>query len=274
MPCSTASGTRRPSGSEAVLIGIQPCRYHHPVRQNQATHETSGLRPLRSNRTDRSPRSPRRGGFDDDFTPSPAPSYGERSSFGGPPRRPAGGSQVIASGPEISASVKWFNSEKGFGFVELADGSGDVFLHANALSQSGHESVSPGATLGVKIGQGPKGRQVAEVISVDESTAQPERPRSSPGFGAPRTGAPSGGFRSGRSAPDLSMAEEVRGIVKWYNATKGFGFITPDTGGKDIFVHASALERSGLSSLNEGQATRVQVVQGQKGPEAAAISLA
>jgi CspA family cold shock protein len=56
--------------------------------------------------------------------------------------------------------------------------------------------------------------------------------------------------------------------------TKGFGFITPDTGGKDIFVHASALERSGLSSLNEGQATRVQVVQGQKGPEAAAISLA
>ncbi|MGI4746920.1 MAG: cold-shock protein [Janthinobacterium lividum] len=72
----------------------------------------------------------------------------------------------------------------------------------------------------------------------------------------------------------MSSAEETRGIVKWYNATKGFGFITPDTGGKDIFVHASALERSGLSSLNEGQATRVQVVQGQKGPEAAAISLA
>ena len=182
---------------------------------------------------------------------------------------------MIASGPEISASVKWFNSEKGFGFVELADGSGDVFLHANALSQSGHDSVSPGATLGVRIGQGPKGRQVAEVLSVDESTAQPERPRSAPGgFGGPRS-ASSGGFRSsGRMQPDLSQAEEVHGIVKWYNATKGFGFITPDTGGKDIFVHASALERSGLSSLNEGQATRVQVVQGQKGPEAAAVSLA
>ncbi len=187
-----------------------------------------------------------------------------------------GGSQVIASGPEINASVKWFNSEKGFGFVELADGSGDVFLHANALSQSGHDSVSPGATLSVKIGQGPKGRQVAEVMSVDESTAQPERPRSGGGgFGAPRPGgAGAGGFRSGRATPDLSMAEEVRGIVKWYNATKGFGFITPDTGGKDIFIHASALERSGLSSLNEGQATLVQVVQGQKGPEAAGISLA
>ncbi|WP_428394912.1 cold-shock protein [Lichenicoccus sp.] len=227
---------------------------------------------MRSNRTDRSPRSPRRGGFDDDFVP--APSFGDRS--GPPARRPmggggGGGSQVLASGPEISASVKWFNGEKGFGFVELADGSGDVFLHANALNQSGHDSVSPGATLSVRIGQGPKGRQVAEVVSVDESTAQPERPRSAPGsFGAPR----SGGVRGGRMQPDLSQAEEVRGIVKWYNATKGFGFITPDTGGKDIFVHASALERSGLSSLNEGQATRVQVVQGQKGPEAAAISLA
>ena len=197
--------------------------------------------------------------------------------MGGAPGGGGGGSQVIASGPEISASVKWFNSEKGFGFVELSDGSGDVFLHANALTQSGHDSVSPGATLGVRIGQGPKGRQVAEVISVDETTAQPERPRSSApgGFGgAPRTGGAPGGPRGGRMTPDLSQAEEIRGIVKWYNATKGFGFITPDTGGKDIFVHASALERSGLSSLNEGQATRVQVVQGQKGPEAAAISLA
>ncbi|NVN12621.1 cold-shock protein, partial [Nguyenibacter vanlangensis] len=127
---------------------------------------------MRSNRTDRSPRSPRRGGFDDDFMSAP-PSFGDRG-----PRRPMGGpSQVIASGPEISASVKWFNSEKGFGFVELSDGSGDVFLHANALAQSGHDSVSPGATLVVRIGQGPKGRQVASVVSVDESTAQPERPR-------------------------------------------------------------------------------------------------
>ncbi|WP_422919565.1 cold-shock protein [Rhizosaccharibacter radicis] len=234
---------------------------------------------MRSNRTDRSPRSPRRGGFDDDFMPMPT--FGDRS---GPPRRPmgggGGGSQVIASGPEISASVKWFNSEKGFGFVELSDGSGDVFLHANALTQSGHDSVGPGTTLGVRIGQGPKGRQVAEVLSVDASTAQPERPRSAPGGGY--GGGPggfsgsrgAGGFRSGRAAPDLSQAEEVRGIVKWYNSTKGFGFITPSTGGKDIFVHASALERSGLSGLNEGQATLVQVVQGQKGPEAAAISLA
>lgn len=189
------------------------------------------------------------------------------------PRRPAGGPQVIASGPEIEATVKWFNGEKGFGFVELADGSGDVFLHANSLSQAGHDSVSPGATLVVRIGQGPKGRQVAEVISVDESTAQPERPRQVGGFGGgPRQGGGFGGGRAPRPAPDLSNAEDVRGTVKWYNSTKGFGFITPETGGKDIFVHASALERSGVQNLSEGQSANVKVVQGQKGPEAAEIS--
>ncbi|AQS87094.1 transcriptional regulator cold shock protein [Neoasaia chiangmaiensis NBRC 101099] len=201
----------------------------------------------------------------------PSPSYGDRG--GAPFRRPSGGPQVIASGPEINASVKWFNSEKGFGFVELSDGSGDVFLHANALSSAGHDSVNPGATLNVRIGQGPKGRQVAEVLSVDESTAEAPRPRSAGFNAAPRSPGGFGGPRQSRPAPDLSQAQELRGTVKWYNATKGFGFITPETGGKDIFVHASALERSGLVSLNEGQAVDVKVVQGQKGPEAAGISI-
>ena len=245
---------------------------------------------MRNSRTDRSARSPRRGGFDDDFGAPPAfgadrPRTGSPFGGGGSPSPSSNAgaprSQVIASGPDVDASVKWFNPEKGFGFVELADGTGDVFLHANALSQSGHETVSQGATLRVRIGQGPKGRQVAEVLSVDETTAQ-ARPVRTPrpgGFGSPPSpgaGAP-GGFRPGggtaRRAPDLSAAEEMIGTVKWYNATKGFGFITPQSGGKDIFVHASALERSGLASLNEGQTARVQVVQGMKGPEAAAISV-
>ena len=68
--------------------------------------------------------------------------------------------------------------------------------------------------------------------------------------------------------------EEIRGIVKWYNAQKGFGFITPDSGGKDVFVHVTALGRSGLSELAPGQTVRLQVVSGKKGPEAAAVSLA
>ena len=66
----------------------------------------------------------------------------------------------------------------------------------------------------------------------------------------------------------------ARGKVKWFNDAKGYGFIAPDDGGKDVFVHATALERAGLSMLNEGQPVRMAVVSGAKGPEAASISLA
>ena len=64
-----------------------------------------------------------------------------------------------------------------------------------------------------------------------------------------------------------------KGTVKFFNAAKGFGFITPDGGGKDVFVHATTLERGGLSGLTEGQRVRMQIGQGQKGLEARSIKL-
>jgi CspA family cold shock protein len=209
-------------------------------------------------------RQTRRRGFDDDFTFDRAPS-------GDGPRFPSSSSSPAGFGPEISATVKWFNPEKGFGFVELSDGSGDVFLHANALTSSGHSTVSPGATLRVRVGQGQKGRQVSEVLSVDESTAAAQPARSSgPRMGAGGGAGAGGGFRRG---PDMSTAVEMTGTVKWYNATKGFGFVAVSGGGKDVFVHASALQRGGMSDLAEGQSVIMDVVQGAKGPEAAAIRI-
>jgi cold shock protein len=68
-------------------------------------------------------------------------------------------------------------------------------------------------------------------------------------------------------------AVEETGIVKWYNADKGFGFIVRDSGSKDIFVHATALERSGIKALAEGQRVAVDVIDGRKGPEATAVRL-
>ncbi|MBA5725097.1 cold-shock protein [Bombella favorum] len=229
---------------------------------------------MRNNRSDRSSFSSRRGGFDRDFMTQPS-YFDDRGSYdaprgggnfgGGAPRRGGGrgGPQITPTGPEITGTVKWFNTERGFGFVGLSDGSGDVFLHANTISALGHAEPAPGTTVVVRVGQGPKGRQVAEVLSVDASTATAEAPR--------RQSAP---MRQERfsPAPDLSQAEEMRGIVKWYNTTKGFGFITPETGGKDVFVHASALERSGLHGLSDGQPVGMKVVQGHKGPEAVQIT--
>ena len=56
------------------------------------------------------------------------------------------------------------------------------------------------------------------------------------------------------------------GTVKWFNGDKGFGFITPDDGGKDLFVHHSEIQMGGYKSLNEGQKVEFEVGQGQKGP--------
>jgi CspA family cold shock protein len=159
--------------------------------------------------------------------------------------------------------VKWFNPEKGFGFVVPTDGSADAFLHIGALERSGHATVAPGATLQVRIGQGQKGPQVTEVIAVDNSTATaavtpPRRDRD-------------GGWQVSR-APDLGSAVEMTGTVKSYNVERGFGFIMPDIGGgKDIFVCVSVLRRSSLDDLFEGQRVTMKVVDGRKGLEAASI---
>jgi CspA family cold shock protein len=224
-------------------------------------------------------RPSRRRGFDDDFSFDRAPP--------GDLPRPVAPSWPSSAGfgPEHDATVKWFNPEKGFGFVALSDGSGDAFLHANTLNQSGHNVISPGATLRVRIGQGQKGRQVSEVLSIDESTATSNTGRSVSG-GTSRGATGSGlserngsgsiggdrGASTRRGAP-TGPAVEMQGTVKWYNATKGFGFVAPSEGGKDVFVHASALQRAGVMQLAEGQIIWMDVVQGAKGPEAASMRI-
>lgn len=205
-------------------------------------------------------RPPRRRGFDDDnFAMEPARRGGPR--FGSPGPRPA--MEPVPSGPPTRAKVKWFNPEKGFGFVELADGSGDAFLHLSVLQRSGHGPVAPGASLLVRTSQGQKGAQVAEVLEVDSSTATP--PPRERAFAGPRPP---------RRERDTGATVEMRGTVKWYNAAKGFGFVVVPEGGKDVFVHVSVLEQQGITNLAEGQSVIMQVAQGTKGPEAVSIRLA
>jgi CspA family cold shock protein len=196
---------------------------------------------------DRDFRPPRRRGFDDDNFEAPRRNFASAPEFEAP------------SGPPIQAIVKWYSPDKGFGFVQLADGSGDAFLHVSVVERSGR-SVPPGATLEVRAGPGAKGLQVTEILSVDSSTAQQETPRRA----RPE--------RPMYPAPNQASVEE-NGTVKWYNAVRGFGFIGPDRGGKDIFVHASVLERAGIADLAEGQRVAVDVVEGSKGREAASLRL-
>ena len=201
---------------------------------------------------DRDFRPTRRRGFDDDNFETP------RRGFGSTPGSSAQRFEGPAGSP-VQAVVKWYNPDKGFGFVQLADGSGDAFLHASVVERSGHGSVPPGATLEVRAGPGPKGPQVTEILSVDSSTAQQEQPR------RPRP-------ERSYTPVDQASIEEI-GTVKFYAADKGFGFIVRDRGGKDIFVHASALNRAGIAELGEGQRVAVDMVEGGKGPEALNIRL-
>ena len=92
-----------------------------------------------------------------------------------PPRSSGPRFDTAPSGPAVQATVKWYNAEKGFGFVQLANGSA-AFLHASVVERSGASSVPPGATLEVRAGAGPKGPQVTEVLNIDLSTATQEAP--------------------------------------------------------------------------------------------------
>jgi cold shock protein len=164
----------------------------------------------------------------------------------------------VPSGPSVRAVVKWFSPEKGFGFVELSDESNEGFLHGSVLARSGISTLQPGDTLEVLVGPGHKGPHVTEVLSLHSSIAAPVSPtRSSATSDSP--------------LPDTRVEEP--GMVKWFNPEKGYGFIARDSGGKDVFVHISALERSGITTLGEGQQVIVDVVEGRKGLEAAKVRL-
>jgi CspA family cold shock protein len=206
---------------------------------------------------DRNFRQPRRRDFDDDGYDPHLRDFGGAPRFSPPPRFEA------PSGPPVRAVVKWFKPERGFGFVELADGSGDAFLHASVLERNSIAAVQPGETLEVRISPGQKGPQVTEILSVDTSTATPASARRSAFPGAP----------GGRPSFETTSVEET-GTVKWFNAQKGFGFIVREGGGKDAFVHASVLERSGIQTLNEGQRVLIDIAEGRKGPEAVRVRLA
>src|SRR5262244_667235 len=90
----------------------------------------------------------------------------ERQQSGGP---------MGGGASELRGTIKWFNPEKGYGFVSPSDGSQDVFLHISALKQAGLQDAPEGSTIHCEVGQGRKGVQVLRVIQLDQSTATPRQ---------------------------------------------------------------------------------------------------
>jgi len=158
-------------------------------------------------------------------------------------------------GYQVEAVVKWFNLSKGFGFVAPADNSPDAFMHVSVLTRAGLQQIAEGTKLLVQIGDGPKGRQILQIISVLGQGDLPE------------TTAPL--HHQVPSGP----TEEMIGTVKWFKPEKGFGFVAPDDGGKDVFVHKSIVSRLGLSTLETGQRVKMSVHTASKGREAVTVDL-
>jgi CspA family cold shock protein len=197
-----------------------------------------------------------------------AMSYSRGPRAGGPP----GETQ------RVTATVKWFNRTKGFGFIQATDGSGDVFLPASTLGVAGYQDVGEGVTIVCDVATGAKGRAVVNIIDIDTSTAEsrPQRDRVPGGPRPDRLGGRGDGGRGdggGFDRQPAGPAESLSGVVKWFDVTRGFGFISPSDGGKDVFIHVSALRRSGLDTLTTGQNVRMMVQEARRGREAASVEL-
>jgi len=167
--------------------------------------------------------APRSGGFG-----GGAPRSG---GFGGGDRGGAGGglpAQVVGQGKGV---VKFFNGQKGFGFIQREDGGEDVFVHISAVERAGLEGLAEGQNLEFTlVDRGGKVSAsdlvvIGDVIAVAKAAPAPQR---------------------------QLTGDKATGTVKFFNALKGFGFITRDDGQPDAFVHISAVERSGLRELAEG----------------------
>lgn len=180
---------------------------------------------------------------------------GGGGGFGGGGRMPP---QVVGEGTGV---VKFFNAQKGFGFIVRDDGGEDVFVHISSVEQAGLTGLAEGQPLGFTlVDRG--GRISATELKID-GEPMPVTDRGPPRDAGGPGGAPRGG-------PQRQLTgEKATGTVKFFNAMKGFGFIQRDDGQPDAFVHISAVERAGMPTLNEGDRLEFELEVDRRGKYAA-----
>ncbi|WP_420606602.1 cold-shock protein [Novosphingopyxis sp.] len=198
--------------------------------------------------------------FDDDRGGgAPRGGFGGGGGFaggGGAPRRGGGGgmpAQVVGSDEGV---VKFFNGQKGFGFIQCEGRPDDVFVHISAVEAAGLTGLAEGQPL--KFTLVDRGGKVSASDLEIEGEPMPVESHDR----GPRPGPGS----QGGGAPQRELTgEKAKGTVKFFNDVKGFGFIERDDGEADAFVHISAVERSGLSALQQGDRVEFDIEVDRRG---------
>lgn len=201
--------------------------------------------------------------------------FGDRGGFGGGDRGGFGGgdrgggfgggrgggmpAQVVGEG---NGTVKFFNPSKGFGFVARDDGGEDVFVHISAVEQAGLQGLASGQPLGFTLVER-NGKVSAIDLKIEGEPLPIEEfaPRRDDRGERPAPG----GARGRRQL----TGERTSGTVKFFNTTKGFGFIARDDGQADAFVHISAVQRAGMAGLDEGDRVAFDIEVDDRGKFAA-----
>ncbi len=182
---------------------------------------------------------------------------GDRGGFGG---GRGGGmpAQVVGEG---QGTVKFFNASKGFGFVARDDGGEDVFVHISAVEQAGLQGLASGQPLGFTLVE--RNGKVSAIDLKIEGEPMPVEEF------APRQRDDRGGAPGGARGRRQLTGERTSGTVKFFNTTKGFGFIARDDGQADAFVHISAVQRAGMAGLDEGDRVAFDIEVDDRGKFAA-----
>lgn len=162
------------------------------------------------------------------------------------------------SSETVTAALKWFNNPKGFGFVIPENEEIDAFIHITTLQRADIQSLNEGARLICEIQRGPRGALVTNVIELVDPGEPPEKMS----------------YEKSENAQKPDDTYELAGSIKWYKKDKGFGFIVPDDGMKDIFIHKTCLERHGLDDLKAGQRVNMVIKDVPKGREVISFSMA
>ena len=153
----------------------------------------------------------------------------------------------------IECIVKWFNPIKGYGFVVPKMGAEDIFIHFSVVDAAGYQHLGTGTEMVCRVADQGDGRQVKEIVEIRKQVDDNEH-------------------YSTYVVSNRSL-KECEGEVKWFNAIRGFGFVMPDNGDREVFVHYSVLKRHGLTKINPGERVRMQVVTTDHGPQAWSISV-